>query len=113
MASIPVDLPKPVTGEALEQACIKAAEEIGYRAKPKDEFSVRFSLGSIQRHRDYDGTYVAIRNRLFIPVLKVRGIIKGQQQNDLYVWNGVTGLLGGIASEQEVQDYLENVSKYL
>ena len=43
-ASIPVDLPKTVTGEALEQACIKAAEEMGYRARPVDNFEKRYSF---------------------------------------------------------------------
>ena len=110
MASIPVDLPKPVTGEALEQACIKAAEEMGYRTKSVDDFTISFSLGSIKRHRDYYRTNIAIRNRLFIPVFQVRGIEKGHEQSRFYVWNGMPG---GIASEQEVQDYLEIVSKYL
>ena len=108
MASIPIDLPKRVTGETLEQACIKAAEEMGYRAKPVDEFSKRYSLGSIQEHMDYDGTNMRIGN--LFPALQVRGIRKGDEQNRFFVWTGWPHV---VASEKKVQEYLSTVSKYL
>jgi hypothetical protein len=108
MTSIPIDLPKRVTGKTLEQACIKAAEEMGYKAKPVDEFSKRYSLGSIQEHMDYDGTNIRIGN--LFPALQVSGIEKGKEQNRFFVW---TGFPFGIASNKKVQEYLSTVSKYL
>ena len=106
--SIPIDLPKRVAGETLEQACIKAATEMGYKAKPVDDFRRRYSLGSIQEHSDYDGTNMRIGNLL--PALQVRGIKKGGEQNRFFVW---TGWPHGIASDKKVQEYLSTVSKYL
>jgi len=106
--SIQIDLPKRVTGETLEQACIKAAEEMGYRAKPQDEFRKRYSLGSIQEHSDYDVTNIRIGN--LFPALQVRGIRKGEEQDRFFVW---TGWPFGVASDKKVQDYLSTVSKYL
>ena len=114
MAELLVSLLKKVTGEALEQACTKAAEELGYRAKSKDDFSVSFSLdpslGSIRFHRDYQQTKITLMGLYFITVLQVRGIKRGQEQDDLRVW---TGLLDATATLKEVQDYLEAVSKHL
>jgi len=106
--SIPVDLPKRVTGETLEQACIKAAEEMGYRAKSVDKFSKRYSLGSIQEHSDYEETNIRIGNLL--PAFQVRGIEKGKEQDKFFVW---TGGSHGVASDKKVQEYLSIVSKYL
>ena len=106
--SIPVDLPRRVTGETLEQACIKAAEEMGYRAKSVDNFRRRYSLGSIQEHSDYHETSIRIGN--LFPVLEVNGIRKGKEQDKFFVW---TGWPFGVASDKKVQEYLSNVSKYL
>jgi len=106
--SIPIDLPKRVTGETLEQACMKTAEEMGYRAKPIDEFNKRYSLGSLQEHIEYDETSIRIGN--LFPVLQVRGIEKGKEQDRFFVW---TGFPHGIASDKKVQEYLNTVSKYL
>ena len=108
MSSIPIDLPKRVTGETLEQACIKAAEEIGYKAKPKDEFGKRYSLGSVHEHADYSGTNIRIGNLL--PALQVRGIKKGTEQDRFFIW---TGWPHGLASNRAVEQYLSAVSKYL
>ena len=105
---IPVDLPKTVTGEALEQACIKAAEEMGYRARPVDDFERRYSLGSVQEHKDYNQTNIRIGNLL--PALQVIGIRKGEEQNRFFIW---TGWPDGFASDKKVQQYLSAVSKYL
>ncbi|MDO8460217.1 MAG: hypothetical protein Q7S74_03855 [Nanoarchaeota archaeon] len=108
MTSTPVDLPKMVTGETLEQACVKAAEDMGYKARPKDEFSIRYSLGSIHQHNDYDETNIRIGN--LIPALQVRGIEKGKDQNRFFIW---TGWPHGLASNKRVQEYLSAISKYL
>ncbi|MBS3118130.1 hypothetical protein J4417_00415 [Candidatus Woesearchaeota archaeon] len=108
MASIPIDLPKKVTGETLEEACIRAAEKMGYKAKPTDRFRKRYSLGSIQEHRDYDETIIRIGN--LFPALHVVGIEKGKEQNRFFVW---TELPYGIASNKKVEAYLSMVSKYL
>ncbi len=108
MASTPVDLPKKVIGETLEQACIKAAEEMGYKAKPTDEFRKRYSLGSIQEHRDYRGTDIRVGN--LFPALRVVGIEKGKEQDRFFVW---TEWPFGLASDKRVKAYLSMVSKYL
>ena len=109
MPSIPIDLPKIVTGETLELACIKAAEEMGYRAKPVDEFRKRYSYsGSIREHCEYDETNIRIGN--LFPALQVRGIRKGKEQDRFFVW---TGWPHGIASNRRIKQYLSVVSKYL
>lgn len=103
-----VDLPKTVSGESLEEACIKAANELGYKAKPQDEFSRRYELGSIHQHDDYDRTNIRVGNLL--PALQVREVKKGEQQKYFFVW---TGFPHGFASEKRIQEYLSAVSKYL
>ena len=108
MASIPIDLPKSVRGETLEQACIKAARELGYRTQSIDEVHKRYSLGSIQEHRDYEQTNMKIGNLL--PAFQVRGILKGKQQDRFYVY---TGFPHGFASDKRVQEYLSRITKYL
>ncbi len=108
MPSIPVDLPKKIAGETLEQACINAAKEIGYKAKSVDEYQTRYSLGSIQEHQDYRETYVRIGNLL--PAFRVVGIKRGKEQDCFYI---LTELPYGIASNKKVEAYLSLVSKYL
>ena len=108
MSSIPIDLPKRVTGEALEQACMKAARNMGYKAKSVDEFRTRYSLGSVHRHNDYAGTNVRIGN--LIPAFHVRGIEKGKEQDRFFIW---TGFPSGFASNKRVQEYLSTFSRYL
>src|SRR3989344_1545579 len=96
--SIPVDLPKKVTGENLEEACIKAAKDMGYKIKLIDEVRKRYSLGSIQEHSDYIETNIRVGN--LFPALRVNGVRKGTEQDRFYVW---AGLPFGIASDAKVQ----------
>ena len=97
-----------MTGEALEQACVKAAEDMGYGTRTKDKFYERYSLGSIHHHIDYGETNIRIGN--LIPALGVRGIRKGKDQDSFFIW---TGWPAGFASSKRVREYLSAVSKYL
>ena len=106
--SIPIDLPKMVAGETLEQVCIKAAEEMGYKTKSRDEFSKGYSLGSVHEYMNYDRTNIRVGN--FLPILHVRGIEKGRKQKRFFIW---TGLPFGVASKRTIEQYLSTVSKYL
>ena len=42
-----VNLQRPVTIKRLEQACIKAAAELGYKTKVKEIFTKEYRLGSV------------------------------------------------------------------
>lgn len=106
--NIRVDLPRSLPGEALEEACIQAAEEIGYEAKSKDNFKIGYSLNPlnpIQEHSHYEGTNISVGN-----LLEVYGINKEKWQDIFFVW---TGGSHGTASDKEVKDYLSIVSKHL
>ena len=103
-----VNLPKPVSGESLEEACKKAAKELGYKAKSHDRFSEKYTLGSVRRHQDYDRTEMRIGN--LIPALRIDFIKKGKHQEYFFV---EVGFPFYFASEERVQEYLIAVSKYL
>src|SRR3989344_4160613 len=103
-----VELPKKVTGENLEQACIKAAGELGYKTKVKDEFTKTYRLGSLHERDDYAGTHIVIKGLLF-SALQVHGIKKGSEQDRFYVF---TGFPFGFAPKERVEGYLSLISKY-
>lgn len=105
---ISIDLPQKVSGETLEEACIKAAQEIGYKTKPVDEFIKRYTLGSIQEHKDYYKTSIRVGN--IFPALQVENIKKGERQDYFSV---IVGFPIGFASKKKVKEYLSLVSKYL
>ena len=106
--AIPVDLPKKMGGENLEQACLKAAAEIGYKARSVDEYKKRYSLGSLHEHRDYGETCIKVGN--LIPAFRVVGIIKDREQTRFFLW---TGFPHGFASSRQIETYLSVLSKYL
>lgn len=103
-----VKLPRKISGEVLERVCIKAAEEMGYRARSLDEFNKGYSLDPIQESSDYMETSIRIGN--LFPALQVRCIKKGEYQDGFFIW---TGFPHGVASDKKVQDYLSAVSKHL
>lgn len=108
MGSYPVNLPRPVSGKKLERACIEAAEDLGYKAKTLDEYRTSYSLRSVHRNQDYNETNVRIGN--LMPLLQVRGIKKGREQDRFFIY---TGFPHGFGSEAKIQKYLSEVSRHL
>lgn len=104
-----VNLQKKVTGETLVEVCLKAAKEMGYSAKPRDEFTKEYRLGSIHEENIYNETAIYLS---WGPIssFSLRGIKKGKDNDYFFVWSGL-GL--GFAPEKNIKKYLSLVSKYL
>lgn len=103
-----VRIGKTVDYKTLETALIKAAKEVGWKARIEDKFERNYKLGSVQETQDYSHTMVHLRGRLF-PAMKVYIRNKGQLD-----WFGIwTGLPHGIASDRRIQEYLSAVSNNL
>ena len=103
-----VSIGKTVDYETLETALVKAAEEMGWKARVKDKFNKNYRLGSVKETQDYDVTEVTLRGRL-LTAMTVRVYGKGPKDN-FYIW---TGAPHGYASERRVQEYLSAVSNNL
>ena len=103
-----VRIGKQVDYKTLETALVKAAEEVGWKAKVKDEFNRNYKLGSVQETQDYSHTMVNLRGKVFSAV-KVY-IPDKNPSNSFFVWQGFPY---GIASEKRVQEYLSAVSRNL
>ena len=103
-----VSIGKTVDYQTLETALVKAAEEMGWKARIKDEFRKRYRLGSVQEVQDYAGTQVFLKGILF-PTMRVDVDNKGPTDS-FYV---STGYPYGFASERRIKKYLSAVSKNL
>ncbi|MFH1503211.1 MAG: hypothetical protein ABIE36_00965 [Candidatus Diapherotrites archaeon] len=103
-----VEIGKQVDYKTLETALVKAAEEIGWKAKVQDKFERNYKLGSVQETQDYSHTMVNLRGRVF-PAMKV--YISNKSPTDrFYVWQGFPC---GLVSERKIQEYLSAVSRNL
>jgi len=103
-----VDIGKRVDYKTLETALIKAAEEVGWKARVQDRFKRNYRLGSVQETQDYCHTTVHLRGMLF-PAIQV--MIYSKKPTDcFYIWAGIPF---GIASERRIQEYLSAVSANL
>src|SRR3989344_9037525 len=103
---VSVRLPRKISGEKLEEVCIKVAGELGYRTKSEDEYSRSFSPGSAQIHEEYERTVLRVGN--LFPAFRISGIHKGREQDIFYIWSGL--FLDGFASEKEIEKYLRILS---
>jgi len=99
-----VHLQKEVSGKTLEQACIDAAEKLGYNTESQDDFIDEYKLGSISKHKKYKETIIRIGD--FVSPLLVKEINKNSIQDSFYI-------SPGSAPENIVQKYLSAVSEYL
>ena len=103
-----VDIGRKVDYKTLETALVKAAEEVGWKAQIEDTFNRSYKLDPFQETKDYDGTMVHLRGRVF-SAIKVR-IPDKNPSNMFFVWQGSPN---GWASERKVQEYLGAVSRNL
>mgnify|MGYP001603837773 FL=1 len=103
-----VNIGKTVNYETLEVALIKAAEEVGWKARVQDKFDRNYGLGSVQETQDYSHTMVHLRGKLF-PAMKVY-ILNKNPSDSFFLW---TGLPIGFASKRRVKEYLSAVSRNL
>lgn len=104
MAVNTIRLPKHVPGESLEEACIKAAKDLGWKAKPKDRFEIDYSLGSVHKEDRYKDT--RIRMRRIFSMFDISGIEKGKTTDYFFIvpWR---------VSERKLEEYLAKVSEYI
>ncbi len=103
-----VKIGKTVEYKALEVALIKAAEEMGWKAKVKDEYHKEYELGSVKKTQKYSSTTVNLKGKIF-SAMKI--IMYGKEPtSDFHVW---AGFPFGSASEKKVQQYLSAVSENL
>jgi hypothetical protein len=93
----------------MEAACIKAAEELGYRAEVQDNYE-RYELRAATLQRDYVSTEIRVGN--LFPAFHVTGIVKDedQDQGSFDIW---TGPPFGFASEEQVARFLQLVANHL
>ncbi len=103
-----VSIGKTVDYKTLETAIVKAAEEVGWKARFEDQFNKNYKLGSVEEVQDYDATQVFLKGRLF-NAMQIRIYGKGPTDS-FYVW---TSYSHGVASERRVQEYLSAVSRNL
>lgn len=107
-----VDLRETVDYETLETALIKAAEEMGWRAKVKDYYDETYRLGSVEEVPEHTRTDTRtevtltgrITGRIF-PVAELK--IYGKERIIHFFINAKH------ASEGKVEQYLEAVSREL
>ena len=104
-----VDIGKKVDYKTLETALIKAAEEIGWKARVEDKFKKNYRLGSVQEVQNYEFTQVFLSGKL-LPAMRVIISKNVAPINRFSVWAGIPY---GFAPERKVQEYLSAVSKNL
>jgi len=100
-----VRIGKTVPYKTLETALVKAAKEIGWKIKIKDEFEKKYELGSVKEVFDYLRTEVHLRGRVF-PAMEL-SIYKKPSNYFFALTNR------GFASDKKVKEYLNAVSRNL
>ncbi|MBI2628631.1 hypothetical protein HYW74_00945 [Candidatus Pacearchaeota archaeon] len=112
-----VYLPTAVKGSVLEQACVKAADELGYKTISEDKYDKDYQLGSVQELKNYRGTDIKIRGKrkgllsfLHYQLLEVCNIKRDETGKSFLI---STGYFGGDVSESKLQEYLNAVSRRL
>jgi hypothetical protein len=126
MPSIPVDLPKNVSGESLLEACLRAASDVGLKTgKLEDDFNQRYSISpSVQEHKEDESVRIPISTpippkKLFgftifpgydTPAFMAVGVKKQGEQKRFFLW---TGDVHGSASDEKIHAYLDALAKYL
>ena len=103
-----VSIGKTIDYTTLETALVKAAEEMGWKARVEDRFNRSYKLGSVEEVQEYDDTHVYLKGRL-LPAMQVIIFNKGPRDN-FYIWSDFPF---GFASERRVQEYLSAVSRNL
>lgn len=98
-----VNLGKKVDYRSLEYALLKAAKDVGLKAKLKDKYSITYNLGSVKALREYDHTEVELKGKLF---LAMRIYIYKVPTDRFYV-------APLFASERKIKQYLDAVSRNL
>lgn len=106
-----VNLRETVEYKTLEDALVKAANELGWKVvEIKDSFATDFELGSVREVERY--THTEIKLKKILPQMRIRthGQYAKGPTNCFYVW---VGFPFGVASEKKVRQYLEAVSENL
>ncbi len=117
MIIVDIGRKRSVSVEGLVQACISAAEKLGYRAKAKNVVSREFNLEHGHYEDLYKGTNVRVSRVVCgveIPLLRVGGsVLWGTRKNNLQSFHVLTGLGYGLAREATVHQYLATVRQSL
>ncbi len=109
-----VDIGKKVDYKTLETALVKAAKEVGWKARVQDIFERNYKLGSVRETQDYSHTVVHLRGRIF-PIMRI--FVSNKNSSDHFdIWPEFSILRGyssGAAFEKGVKRYLSAVSRNL
>ncbi len=101
-----VHLPKEIRGDNLEQACLKAAGELGYQVDSRDTYEQEYFLGPFKRGKEYQHTDITmVRDK--IPFFTVKTIRRGINLNSFIIQEVDS------TPEEVTAQYLEKVSQYL
>ena len=69
-----LELNKRINGDKIQELLIETAEELGYRARPKNKYSKRYKMdsntGTVKLIEEYSGTEIKIKKGIF-PLMKV------------------------------------------
>ena len=107
-----VDIGKMVDYKTLENALLKAAGEVGWKAKVRDQLEKDYRLGSVEDVESYSYTLVELRCGIggLFRAMQVYIRDKDLPTDTFHVW---TGIPHGWASEEKVRKYLDAVSRNL
>lgn len=119
MIEIPLSLPKIVSGEFLEKACINAAKDIGFVAESEDKYLDQ------ERKSIYETTTITVYHmkpifRIFghgigktkEAVIFVGGIKKNQSQEHVYLWSDFEFSQNSVPKET-INNYIRALLKYI
>ncbi|MEK6952843.1 MAG: hypothetical protein AABX29_07550 [Nanoarchaeota archaeon] len=103
-----VEIGKPVNFDTLVGALRKAAEEVGWIANVEDIYRRVYRLGSVREIREYCGTSV---NLLRGKKPATNLFLYSKEPTDRFAVR--LGSMWGDASEREISQYLDIVSRHL
>ncbi len=111
--SIVVNLPRKIEGKKVLEACEKAAESMGFKAKFDDVYHTEFDLIPTKKKRVYFQTNITLETTLEdkpCPILQIVGVKKGEEKNYFQI---VEIPSDRKTTNEEIQKYLNTVSEYL
>jgi hypothetical protein len=106
---VQINLEKAVDYKTLENAILKAAEELGWKAKIIDKIEVDYDLNSPQKIQKYKCTDINLSGKILPAAeLTVFNRYNKEASNKFFLY---TGLPFGCASQSNINEYLKLVYK--
>lgn len=100
---------KRMSGKELEEILLKAAKDVGFRARSIDQFEKKYSLDPVPKEQKvYAGTIIMLRGRI-LPIAKISGIEKRLEISKF----GITIPLFSFRSPKQIKKYLNAVYEHI